>query len=188
MHKLVEAWNQIESELEARWKSNNKPHGAVWKRLATALWERQRKIEDSLAPLLLEWAEKNGCGKYRAEVNCFGLVGWRPQKNCYKKIVEHTGIKASSQRIRWLLEHAGWLAGGEEAVKRANKQEWEDAYKFVCSMPDAEFDKYMAGFCTASTEGKNTYNFVWEIRIAYLKERTAQQRKADMAATMPLPI
>jgi hypothetical protein len=143
--------NRIDQELEILWRNNGKPHGAAWKNVAAPLWDEQSRVEQDLAPLLLAWAEKNGCGRYGRSY--FGFAVWQPAKDGYNRIAEHTGIKAQSHQQK-LQIRALLLMGGMMREEEANK-------KRILAMSDEEFER---DFCTRTDEGKRLKEVFLKLR------------------------
>jgi len=178
LKQRIRDYNRICQELETLWRDNDEPRGKAWEKVAAPLWAEQARVEKALAPLLLEWAEKNGCGQYRDGSGYLSLVDWWPEKDCYKKIVEHTGLKGSSLEIRLLLLIGAWLVRGSKVAQQSRK-DWD---AFVRSMSDAEFAEYMKDYCTASIEGKNTKDLLLELRAKFKAEQKEQPRRPKTKA------
>lgn len=148
-------WNAVVAELEALWIKEGKPRGAAWKRIAAPLGARQEAIETALAPVLMEWAETNGCGRYADGSGHFGLVGWWSEFGGYKKIREHFGIEMNGNILRLLLSNAG--------AARANADAERDLDD-LARMPEDEWVPYMDGFCTTTPEGQVTKDYLLAAR------------------------
>jgi hypothetical protein len=138
--ELSARWNALDAELDALWEREGKPQRGRWENLAAPLWARQESIESELAPLLLAWCKANEL------VDPWGYA------TDYKKIRQHAGIKANGHIIGRLLR--GALQ--EEARQSLDK--------LTRSMPQAEWDGMMEGFCTLTPEGQNTKDYLQRAR------------------------
>jgi hypothetical protein len=155
LKEKVADWNRIEQELETLWQENGKPRGAAWKKLAAPMWDERGKLEDDLAPLLLDWVKENDLGFYGHTI--FGFDGFQPAKGGYAEIKAQTGIKAqtsskaASRQIGQLLVHGGRIRKAEADKKR------------ILAMTDEEFER---DFCDKTDEGKELKAYYRKLRAA----------------------